>query len=824
MLDWATRLMAKDPKVRATGEAALVKGAGRSLPLLRRLLSRGDEDLDLRVFEIMRRIGPPAIPLLVELLRHEQVSFRRNAADCLIDLAPDTQWIQPALRRALRDEDAMVAGDSARALGALGAKASPSVRALVATLSHEDPYVRVYAAEALASIGPNAGVATRELAAALGDPAPGVRWAAGEALASIGPAAYSAVPQLIEALEDEFLYVRICAAGALGSLGPKAQMAREALRRATNDPALRDEAEWALNRIDGVESREPVASPVVPVPSVVPQPETTVQAGNPPVDWDISTGRNIVWSVELGNDTFGRPVVTGDTVYVGTDNARHMNPDFQEESGVLMAFRATDGGFLWQDVAPRVERGLREFVLPSTTSAPYVEGNRLFYVTAECQLRALDTQGFRDGENAGPYREEIFQDNGAADIVWELDMCSRLGVFLHEASNSEILPLGDLLLVSTSNGQNEGHTGVPSPRAPSLIAVNKHSGEVVWRAIGAGKQVLHGQWSSPVAANVNGRMLVLFGGGDGWLRAYDAASGHEVWRFDGNPKDVRVLPRPGVLSRSSVIASPVFADGRVFLAMGQSPGHGNGPSLIHAINPNGQGDVTTTRYGRLPLMVRQRREGLHRVREDVQPRAGGHQRRHGAGVVRVDDAERRAQRPVGDAGLGVQRLVVEDRHSGRLRAGAGRRGDGDEWPQRARDRSAFADRRVDVGQQRRGVGRVEIGGLGRVDDAAAADGDEAIEAAVRGERGGLHERLVGRLDADLVVEDGVDAFLRSAASAVATVSPAASRGSVTTMTRRPPSRAMSAPTSRVAPAPNLIDEVSMVKRVSREEGVGVIGG
>ncbi len=150
-------------------------------------------------------------------------------------------------------------------------------------------------------------------------------------------------------------------------------------------------------------------------------------------------------------------------------------------------------------------------------------------------------------------------------------------------------------MVSTSNGQNEGHMRVPSPRAPSLIAVDKHSGDVVWRAIGAGEQVLHGQWSSPVAANVNGRMQVLFGGGDGWLRAYDAASGHEIWRFDGNPKDARWLPRPGVLSRSSIIASPVFADGRVFVAMGQSPGHGNGPSLIHAISPNGQGDVTKSR-------------------------------------------------------------------------------------------------------------------------------------------------------------------------------------------------------------------------------------
>ena len=588
-------MTASDPKVRAIAEAALVKGAARSLPLLRRFLTRDDEDLDLRTFEIIRRIGPPAIPLLLELLRHEQVSFRRFAADALIDLAPDTESIQPALRRSLRDEDAEVAGDAARALGALGKRATPSVRALVRALSHEDPYVRIYAAESLASIGPTAAAATRDLARAVGDPIPGVRWAACEALASIGPAAESAVPQLIEALTDEFLYVRIFAAGALGSIGPKAQAAREALRAAADDPALRDEAEWALNRIAGVASGKPVASPLVPAPSVAPQLQTTVaQAGNPPVDWDTTTGRNIVWSVELGNETFGRPVVAGDAVYVGTDNARHMNPAIQEQSGVLMAFRVADGAFLWQDVATKKERGLREFLLPSTTSAPYVEGNRLYYVTAECQLRALDTQGFRDGENNGPYREEAFQDEAAADIAWELDMCA-LGVFAHEASNSEVLPVGDLLMVSTSNGQNEGHTRVPAPRAPSLIAVDKHSGQVVWRAVGAGGQVLHGQWSSPVAANVNGRMLVLFGGGDGWLRAYDAATGHEVWRFDGNPKDARWYPRAGILSRGSIIASPVFADGRVFIAMGQSPGHGNGPSLVYAISPNGQGDVTDSR-------------------------------------------------------------------------------------------------------------------------------------------------------------------------------------------------------------------------------------
>src|SRR5262249_21676443 len=151
-----------------------------------------------------------------------------------------------------------------------------SVGALVKTLSHENPYVRIYAAEALASIGPKTGAATKELTIALGDPIPGVRWAACEALASIGPGAHSAVPQLIGALQDEFLYVRIFVARALGSIGPKAQMAQEALKAAADDPTLRDEAEWALNRIAGVESGGLVVSPLVPAPSIAPHPQTTV--------------------------------------------------------------------------------------------------------------------------------------------------------------------------------------------------------------------------------------------------------------------------------------------------------------------------------------------------------------------------------------------------------------------------------------------------------------------------------------------------------------------------------------------------------------------
>ena len=131
-------------------------------------------------------------------------------------------------------------------------------------------------------------------------------------------------------------------------------------------------------------------------------------------------------------------------------------------------------------------------------------------------------------------------------------------------------------------------------RAPSLIAVDKRSGKVVWRAIGAGEKVLHGQWSSPVAANVHGRIQVLFGGGDGWC---DPTTRCPVTK-PGDLTAIRKTPvccRDQEFSRGAIMASPVYDDGRVFVAMGQSPGHGNGPSLIHAISPNGQGDVTESR-------------------------------------------------------------------------------------------------------------------------------------------------------------------------------------------------------------------------------------
>src|SRR5262245_33109646 len=77
--DWENRLLDKDAKVRASAKATLVRDAQHSFPLLRRFLDPEHEDLHAVTFEIIHQIGPPAIPLLANLLQHQWESVRRSA-------------------------------------------------------------------------------------------------------------------------------------------------------------------------------------------------------------------------------------------------------------------------------------------------------------------------------------------------------------------------------------------------------------------------------------------------------------------------------------------------------------------------------------------------------------------------------------------------------------------------------------------------------------------------------------------------------------------------------------------------------------------------
>ncbi len=316
-------------------------------------------------------------------------------------------------------------------------------------------------------------------------------------------------------------------------------------------------------------------------------------AKNLPTTWDVQAMKNVKWKAELGSTSYGNPVVSGGKVFVGTNNASPRNPEIQGDKGVLMCFREADGQFLWQAVSDKLESGKEnDWPEQGICSSPAVEGTRVYYVTSRGELVCLDTEGFLDGKNDGPYQAEVRKGPTDADVIWKLDMMKELGVFQHNMANSSPVIWEDLVLVETSNGRSDNHEKVPSPSAPSFIAVNKNTGAVVWKDASPGDRILHGQWSSPALGEVGGVMQAIFPGGDGWLYGFNARTGEKIWRFDLNPKDA-VWPK----TRNDGISTPVYADGMVLMAVGQDPESGEGIGHMYAIDPTKTGDITDS--GRL---------------------------------------------------------------------------------------------------------------------------------------------------------------------------------------------------------------------------------
>ncbi|MCO6046033.1 PQQ-binding-like beta-propeller repeat protein [Aeoliella sp. ICT_H6.2] len=317
-------------------------------------------------------------------------------------------------------------------------------------------------------------------------------------------------------------------------------------------------------------------------------------------EWDSSTAENIKWVARLGSQSYGNAVVAGDQIYVGTNNgAGHLERyPADVDLGVLLAFDRETGELRWQHSSEKLKTGrVHDWPEQGICCAPYVEGDRLWFVTSRGEVRCLDVEGFRDGENDGPYQEEPVEGENEADVVWSLNfMAAPYYVSQHNMCSCSITGVGDVIFVNTSNGLDESHINLPSPQAPSFMAVDKNTGEVLWTDDSPATNILHGQWSSPTYGVINGQEQVIFGGGDGWVYSFDPrgdGNGNSklLWKFDANPKESEwILGGRG--TRNNIIATPVIYDGLVYVAVGQDPEHQEGIGHLWCIDPNKRGNVS----------------------------------------------------------------------------------------------------------------------------------------------------------------------------------------------------------------------------------------
>lgn len=321
---------------------------------------------------------------------------------------------------------------------------------------------------------------------------------------------------------------------------------------------------------------------------------------NIPTQWDIDKGINIRWSAALGSETYGNPVVANGRVFIGTNNGNAYIKRYPSsvDLGCLVCLDDKDGSFLWQHSSEKLPTGrVHDWPHQGICCAPYVDGERLWYVTSRGEVACLDVQGFRDGENDGPFTKEAVTDDTEADVIWSLDMMAALKISQHNMCSCSVTCFGDLLFVNTSNGVDESHITIPEESAPSFICLNRDTGKVLWTDNSPGANILHGQWSSPTFGVLGGVPQVIFGAGDGYLYSFLAegknGKAEMLWKFDCNPKD-SVYLLGGRATRNHIIATPVIYDGLVYAAVGEDPEHGEGNGHLWCVNPTRRGDVSPT--------------------------------------------------------------------------------------------------------------------------------------------------------------------------------------------------------------------------------------
>jgi len=329
---------------------------------------------------------------------------------------------------------------------------------------------------------------------------------------------------------------------------------------------------------------------------------------------DMETTENVRWIAKLGSQSYGNPTVANGRVYVGTNNDVPRDPRFKGDRSCVYCLDEKTGELLWQLNVPKLGTGkVSDWEFLGICSSPAIDGDRVYLVTNRCEVTCLDVHGMANG-NDGPYQDEglylAWPDTEPmevkktdADIVWTYNMIDELGVFPHNITSCSVAVVGDRIWTSTSNGVDYGHVETPAPNAPSLIVLDKNTGELVAEeASGCSTRIFHSNWSSPAYLKTDEAELGIFGGPDGWLYAFlpepkEDEEGfmvlQEAWRFDCNLPEYRMKdgePIRYATSRgpSEVLSTPVVHDGLIYAVIGQDPEHGEGVGRMVCVDPKGQ--------------------------------------------------------------------------------------------------------------------------------------------------------------------------------------------------------------------------------------------
>ena len=179
------------------------------------------------------------------------------------------------------------------------------------------------------------------------------------------------------------------------------------------------------------------------------------------MNFDPAAMKNIKWVAKLGGCTCGSPIVSNGRVFIGTqgDSDNDMVPCLDEQKGREL------GRFICRRPHGRGEHW-------GVCSTPTVEGDRLYLVTPYGEAVCVNLASWLTSHAAASAEESD------RHIVWKYDMVEKLHVLQHHTASCSPLVLGEFVYVCTGNGRYMTR-GRLYPLTPSLIAFNKHTGQLV---------------------------------------------------------------------------------------------------------------------------------------------------------------------------------------------------------------------------------------------------------------------------------------------------------------------------------------------------------
>jgi len=275
-----------------------------------------------------------------------------------------------------------------------------------------------------------------------------------------------------------------------------------------------------------------------------------------PVDWDVTSGRNVEWGVSIPGLGHSSPIVWGDRLFVTTAVAgSQATVVLGDEGGIsldhsetethtwkLYAINLRDGRILWErDVYQGQPRAKRHVKSSQANSTPAADARHVVAIFGSEGMAAFDHDG-----------NEIWRrDLGTLDPGLFGDARSQWGY-----ASSPVF-FGNLAIVQVDRHQDS-----------FLAAYDLADGRQVWRVARDEKPV----WSTPTLHEVDGRSELIVIGGD-YDRGYDPATGEEIWRF---ARDYEVKT-----------PTPFVAGGKIVL----SGGYRGQP--VFALNVGGRGDLSS---------------------------------------------------------------------------------------------------------------------------------------------------------------------------------------------------------------------------------------